>query len=85
MNGVKGTRVYPEINGELLLSPGDFGEFDGIWYAMPPGAKRLLANLKNHDVTENEDGTITVSPSILVTGHDGEWHGYLENGIWREC
>jgi uncharacterized protein YndB with AHSA1/START domain len=41
----------------------------------------------NHTVTEHEDGTITVSPSILATeaehGHD--WHGYLEQGVWREA
>jgi hypothetical protein len=38
------------------------------------------------DVTEHEDGTITVSPSILQYGVDGSefWHGYLERGIWRE-
>lgn len=49
-------------------------------------------NLVNHRVVEHEDGTITVSPSILVSkcgkiGQKGEvlWHGYLERGAWREC
>ena len=40
-----------------------------------------------HSITEFEDGTITVSPSILATeeehGHD--WHGFLERGIWKEA
>jgi hypothetical protein len=46
----------------------------------------MLANLSRHDVVEHEDGTITVSPSILVTQGEGrQWHGYLERGIWREC
>jgi hypothetical protein len=38
-----------------------------------------------HTIVEHEDGTITVSPSILVTGsHGKQWHGYLERGVWRE-
>lgn len=32
-----------------------------------------------------EDGTITVSPSILISHWEGRsWHGYLERGVWRE-
>lgn len=38
-----------------------------------------------HKIEEHDDGTITVSPSILI--HDGKgtqfWHGYLEHGVWR--
>ena len=44
-----------------------------------------MANLQKHDVTENADGTITVSPSILVRDDGKEWHGYLECGNWREA
>jgi hypothetical protein len=41
-----------------------------------------------HTFTENEDGSLTISPSISdkqrgSTKSDG-WHGFLENGIWRE-
>jgi len=39
--------------------------------------------LGSHDVTEHEDGTITVSPSILDP-EAGGWHGFLERGVWRE-
>jgi hypothetical protein len=42
----------------------------------------MHGNLERHDVTVHDDKTITVSPSILVTG-GGEWHGYLERGVWR--
>jgi hypothetical protein len=37
--------------------------------------------------TEHEDGTITVSPSILVSNpQQGElFHGHLERGVWRAC
>lgn len=37
--------------------------------------------LRTHTVTEHEDGTITVSPSIF-DAPDG-WHGFLERGVWR--
>ena len=60
---------------------------DGAWYGVTPNG--LLGGLQNHDVTEHDDGTITVSPSILVqTSRRGAavtWHGYLERGVWREC
>lgn len=57
------------------------GEWD--WMGVTPDG--LHANLSAHDVTEHEDGTITVSPSILVSDGQREWHGYLERGVWRKC
>jgi hypothetical protein len=75
-----GKRIYTD-----KFSIGDYGKIDGIWHACTPSGS--LGNLGGHTITEHEDGTITVSPSILVT--DGEtkkqWHGYLERGVWREC
>lgn len=48
-----------------------------------------LGSLSNHTVVEHEDGTITVSPSILLqTKSNGKVvsvHGFLEKGIWRDC
>lgn len=41
-------------------------------------------NLSQHDVVEHEDGTITVSPSILLEGTHHR-HGYLRRGIWEPC
>lgn len=72
-------------DGELLES-GEYGKYsaDNVWYGVPPNTD-LLARLANHDIVEHEDGTITVSPSILCTGYYGkQWHGYLERGVWRE-
>lgn len=47
-----------------------------------------LGSLTDHEVTEHEDGTITVSPSIAIeTKHKGQQvkvHGYLEKGVWRD-
>lgn len=70
-----------------LLQPGEYGKHstNGIWYCCAPTSDDLLGNLSNHQITEHEDGTITVSPSILISHWSGkQWHGYLERGIWRE-
>jgi len=83
-----GRRVYDTD----AFAPGDYGRHpvSGEWYAMSPNGN--LGNLSAHDVVEHEDGTITVSPSILITTRDTErhqdvelWHGYLERGVWRSC
>lgn len=47
-----------------------------------------LGNLSAHDVTEHEDGTITVSPSILLTSPgfpSVRRHGFLVRGVWQPC
>lgn len=67
---------------------GAYGLFHDTWRGKTPGGHGC--NLAGHDVTEHEDGTITVSPSIAVStrraGQDIRlWHGYLERGVWREC
>lgn len=88
-----GRRVYADGDWIPKGEPGDYVEYRGKWYCTTPnGANGALGN---HDVTEHDDGTITVSPSILVYPHNtlddaGEryqhpgWHGYLERGQWRE-
>lgn len=84
-----GRRVYPREDGHLYLAEGDYG-FDkeySVWMCRAPGTHG--GNLSNHQVTEHEDGTITVSPSILIHDFDKDgnpvtWHGYLEHGIWRQ-
>lgn len=81
---MQGKRINAQDNPRF--APGDYGRVsDGTWYAMTPNGH--LGNLASHDVTEHEDGTISVSPSILLTSAQGDvdlWHGYLEHGIWRE-
>lgn len=74
-----------------LLQPGEYAIGpDGAWYAETPNGH--TANLSAHSVTEHEDGTITVSPSILISlpavpesPRRELWHGYLERGVWRAC
>lgn len=85
-----GKRQDIDENHPVLEEAGEYGKsnIDGQWYCRCPQSNGFFAgmgNLSNHTVIEHEDGTITVSPSILVTGHhDKQWHGYLEKGIWRE-
>lgn len=72
------------------LKAGEYGkDVDGIWHCSAPRETPdgfgFTGNLSKHTVVEHEDGTITVTPSILITRHDGTWHGYLERGFWREC
>jgi len=80
----------PETFDDLVLhtaEPGDYWMVDGNWWAICPCPGRLIANLAKHQVAEHEDGTITVSPSILVNGgvnRGAQWHGFLERGVWRE-
>jgi hypothetical protein len=79
----QGRRVeWPDFDVDAV---GDYARHpNGDWFGITPDGQ--LAGLAKHDITEHEDGTITVSPSILVRGdeRDVPWHGYLERGVWRE-
>lgn len=85
---IKGFR---KDNSESLLpESGQYGKnAAGEWFGCVPGSGDKFdlfhCNLSKHDVTEHPDGTITVSPSILVTSHRGRWHGYLRAGEWEQC
>jgi hypothetical protein len=60
---------------------------DGTWLIFIPDCG--IGCLRNHTVTEHEDGTISVVPSILTNGHNEgvptQAHGYLTHGEWRAC
>lgn len=73
-------------DGKLPTEPGEYGRLEGGWYVCCPNG--MIGNVSRHTVVEHEDGTITVSPSILVSGGPGmkdSWHGYLRNGVWSEA
>lgn len=69
---------------EYVLEMGEYGKDpDGKWYMRPPAIGFGVGGLGLHQIEEHEDGTITVSPSILATGNHGkQWHGYLIKGVW---
>lgn len=53
------------------------------WFIYLP--KAGAGRLSQHKVTEHEDGTITVEPSILMHGHPNRRHGFLTRGVWHPC
>jgi hypothetical protein len=86
-----GRRVYPNEKEVIILQAGDyiFDPKGKYWVVKTPNG--LVGGIQKHTVMEHEDKTITVSPSILISGYnypeaEGEltWHGYLEKGVWRE-
>ena len=98
---MQGRRRYPPDPTEDFpnpipddCQPGDYwiDQATQVWYCQCPNG--LFGSLEKHQVTEHEDRTITVSPSILVKIADSRsegihersrsWHGYLEQGVWRE-
>lgn len=84
----KRVELVPQPGGFQLLKPGEYGRWtDGTWYGCTPNDQGC--NLASHKITEHEDGTITVCPSIGVSEAAGGapwlWHGFLERGVWSEC
>jgi len=87
----QGKRVEDNLPA-IFLCQGDYGRtmLDGkwVWYCMAPAGGSMRGNLSAHNVIEHEDGTITVSPSILISGGldmKQSRHGHLTKGIWKEC
>lgn len=89
---MQGKRVEDFLSPHLL-KPGEYSKFPNqladywwpghsYWHVCAPNG--CIGTLLTHNIEEHEDGTITVSPSILFNGESG-WHGYLERGIWRTC
>ena len=79
-------RREPNPDGTISLGDGDYGQDGkGEWHVRPPG--QHMGSIPQHTVTEHEDGTISVSPSIKLNDEYGEqiWHGWLVNGEWDEA
>ena len=88
-----GRRVYPNTDGSFKLERGDYIHVDGHWYCRVPDDDMNdmdLGCLDKHQIVEHEDGTISVTPSILQHGRTPDWrprdwHGFLTRGEWKEC
>ncbi len=81
-----GHRLPSGVLADTRLRPGDyFKDEHGIWWIRPPRGD--MGMLTDHTVTEHDDNTITVSPSILLDSDTRGiiWHGFLERGVWREA
>jgi hypothetical protein len=77
------------VDGEPALSENPENLTGTVWMFMAPHGS--IGTLINHTVREHDDGTISVvagdgsSNSILQTGAQGSWHGYIDHGVWNEC
>lgn len=87
MSNLQGKRV--EDNTPIhVLNPGEYCKYtlDSVkpyWQCCLPNGS--YGNLTRHNILEHKDGTITVTPSILTKGSQAPWHGYLLEGIFKEC
>lgn len=79
-----------DIHHRVVAPPGAYMKVlrgDGTtwcWYVRAPDGEVASIGFEAHAVTEFDDGTITVSPSIVMP-FGQRWHGFLEHGVWREC
>jgi hypothetical protein len=80
-----GRLICCDAEGRCKLEPGDYVKLpDGTYLVRPPDPRFHAGSLAGHRVVEHEDGTITASPSILISEPNvGQWHGFLERGVWR--
>ena len=96
---IAGKRVWPNANGFLdakeidqaasygrATNPRVANRPTGWWQVTTPDGLTGSLNPSIHQITEHEDGTITVSPSLDMSDRvPGGWHGWLENGVFRSC
>jgi hypothetical protein len=52
---------------------------NGWWYIVDPTGGAGALDPAIHTITEHEDGTVSVTPSIVAPLG---WHGFLNHGVW---
>lgn len=92
------TRPWELESGDYMYNCREDGTI-GVWVWTPDKPGHGPCELSTWSPVVHEDGTLTLSPSILahavtlgpLNDHTPgepftvpEWHGYLERGIWRE-
>ncbi len=97
MGQVQGVRVPTNDDGWLdpkeLQKPARYGRATNKrvvnspanrWNVTAPDGTGCTLDPAIHAVTEHEDGTITVLPSIDLSGfRPGGWHGWLRQGVFH--
>jgi hypothetical protein len=76
---VKESGTYGRASRDFVKEFGAAGERFMWWQVTAPDGSGVILNPAIHTVTEHEDGTITVHPSIVTP----TWHGWLDRGVWR--
>lgn len=86
MSSTQGKRRYPDKKGKIVLKNGEYFKTQktGNWILKTPSG--VCATVKKEKITEHQDGTITISPTVyLFIDFDGKtWRGFLTKGVWRE-
>lgn len=83
----EGWDAWERCPGRVNAPPGSYMKVlreDGslwCWYLRAPNGDVATLWTKAHSITEHEDGTITVSPSIVFPC-GGRYHGFLRRGVW---
>ncbi len=85
IESIKGRRLPDTDDIDSIVGSMEKGDYvkykDGWWCVLPNGN---FCDISRWIIVENEDRTITVTPSINSLGVDG-WHGYLTNGEFKSC
>lgn len=91
--GTNGRRVGSvgdlEFNGDYFVKTNDEGQILSLWMKLPLSGTRGRIAAKGFgvegedewEISMNEEGLVTVSPSIDEGSEDG-FHGHLTDGIW---
>jgi phosphoribulokinase len=86
---MQGKRIIPIDENDLPRNPGEYMKReDGTWLLCLPNGIHGTIDNKIWNITEHEDMTISVVPSICVGVSADEkfnWHGFLTKGVWKEC
>jgi len=89
---MKGNRLPDGTDWSSDWKSGDYAKYLDNWFIMTPNGQLARIDPKRWTITEHEDKTITVSPSIRIstrhptTNQDIElWHGYLIKGEFISC
>lgn len=77
-----------EREGQVVAAPGSYMKVlheepseKWCWYMRAPNGDVATLWPHIHNITEHEDGTVSVSPSIVFP-HGGRYHGFLQRGVW---
>lgn len=96
VEGVVGKRIPLDGDGFFIheeIGPGSYGRINRtveqvhgftrhlFWQVHAPDGSCCALDPDIHRVTEHDDGTISVFPSIITS----TWHGWLKRGIWTKA
>ena len=88
---MKGRRVYANAEGyrDGPMEPGDYFYWERInrWLVKAPNGHEGTISPNVHVVEEHDDGTITLTPSLVLNAADGRelYHGFLRRGEWTDA